>query len=160
MNLIFAVFTQYRRLLLAAHGIDYTNCWVAVIQALILGIVIMIGSIFHLGRGLEQRPLIYPTLYKAAVFTLFIGALTLLEHAVKGLWKGNGIAGGIAELLGRGSHELLAAFLGYFVALIPYFGAKELGRVFGQDRIRALFFRKGAVQSMANGDNSNSPRPA
>lgn len=153
LTLVFAAFTQYRRLLLAAHDIIYTNYWVAVIQALILGKVIMIGSIFHLGRGLEQKPLIYPTLYKAAVFTSFIGAFTLLEYAIKGLWKGNGIAGGIAELMGRGSHELLAAFLVYFVALIPFFGVKELGRVFGQDRIGALFFRKGAAQSMAGGEH-------
>jgi hypothetical protein len=153
LALVFAAFIQYRRLLLAAHDIIYTNYWVAVIQALILGKVIMIGNIFRLGRGLEQKPLIYPTLYKAAVFTLFIGVFTLLEHAIKGLWKGNGIAGGIADLIGLGSHELLAASLVYFVALIPFFGVKELGRVFGQDRISALFFRKGAAQSMANGDN-------
>lgn len=143
LTLIFAVFTQYRRLLLAAHGIDYTNYWIAVIQALVLGKVIMVGNVFRLGRGLEQMPLIVPALYKAAVFTIFIGVFTLIEYAAKGLWKGIGIAGGIAELLGRGSHELLAAFLVYFVALIPFFGFKELGRVFGQDRVRELFFRKG-----------------
>jgi len=152
LTVVFASFTQYRRLFLAAHDIIYTNYWVAVIQALILAKVIMIGSIFRLGRGLEHKPLIYPTLFKAAVFTLFIGLFTLLEHVIKGVWSGSGIAGGIADLLGRGSHELLAAFLVYFVALIPFFGVKELGRVFGQDRIRALFFRKDAAQSMAGGD--------
>lgn len=153
LTFVFAAFTQYRRLLLAAHDIIYTNYWVAVIQALILGKVIMIGNVFRLGRGLEQKPLIYPTLYKAAVFTLLIGVFTLLEHAIKGLWKGNGIVGGIADLLGLGSYELLAASLAYFVALIPFFGVKELGRVLGQDRISALFFRKGAAESMANDDN-------
>ena len=55
LTLIFAVFTQYRRLLLAAHGIDYTNYWVAVIQALVLGKVIMVGNVFRLGRGLERQ---------------------------------------------------------------------------------------------------------
>ena len=70
LALVFAAFTQYRRLVLAAHDIIYTNYWVAVIQALILGKVIMIGAVFHAGRGLERRPLIYPTLYKALIFTL------------------------------------------------------------------------------------------
>jgi hypothetical protein len=41
---------------MAAHDITYTNCWVAVIQALILANVIMIGAVFRLGRGLEQSP--------------------------------------------------------------------------------------------------------
>lgn len=36
LTLVFAAFTQYRRLVLAAHDIIYTNYWVAVIQALIL----------------------------------------------------------------------------------------------------------------------------
>jgi hypothetical protein len=60
LTLVFAAFTQYRRLVLAAHDIIYTNYWVAVIQALILGKVIMIGAVFRLGRSLEQRPLIFP----------------------------------------------------------------------------------------------------
>ncbi|MFI3219993.1 MAG: hypothetical protein QX189_12895, partial [Methylococcales bacterium] len=47
---VFAAFTEYQRLFLAAHDIDYTNYGVAVIEALILGKVIMIGSMFRLGR--------------------------------------------------------------------------------------------------------------
>jgi hypothetical protein len=49
--------------------------------------------------------------------------------------------GGIAEFLGKG-HELLANSLIVFVAFIPFFGVKELGRVLGQEKIRALFFRR------------------
>jgi hypothetical protein len=37
---------------------------------------------------------------------------------------------------------LLANSIIVFVAFIPFFGIKELGRVVGQDRIRALFFRR------------------
>ena len=141
LTLVFAAFTQYRRFLLAAHDITYTNYWVAVIEALILAKVIMIGAVLRLGRGLEQRPLIYPTLYKTVVFTLFVGAFTVFEHAIKGLWAGTGFMGGIADFFGKG-HELLANCLVVFVAFIPFFGVKELGRVLGQDKIQALFFRR------------------
>jgi hypothetical protein len=140
LTLVFASFTQYRRLILAVHDITYTNYWVAVIEALILAKVIMIGSVFRLGRGLERKPLIYPTLYKTVVFTLFCGLFALGEHAIKGLWQGEGVMGGLAELFGKGTHELLANSLVVFVAFIPYFGVKELGRVLGEDKIRALFF--------------------
>jgi len=146
LTLAFASFTQYRRLILAAHGITYTNYWFALIKALILAKVIMIGSVVRLGRGLEQKPLIYPTLYKTVVFTLFCGLFTLGEHAIKGLWQGEGFTGGLAELFGKGTHELLANSLVVFVAFIPYFGVKELGRVLGEDKIRALFFRSRADQ--------------
>ena len=146
LTLVFASFVQYRRLILAAHGIVYTNYWFALIKALILAKVVMIGSVVRLGRGLEQKPLIYPTLYKTIVFTLFCGLFTIGEHAIKGLWQGEGAMGGLAELFGKGTHELLANSLVVFVAFIPYFGVKELGRVFGEEKIRALFFRKRADQ--------------
>jgi hypothetical protein len=146
LTLVFAAFTQYRRFLLAGHGINYTNYWVALIEALILAKVIMIGSVVRLGRGLEHKPLIYPTIYKTVVFTLFVGAFTVFEHAIKGLWTGTGLIGGVADFSGKGSHELLANSLVVFVAFIPFFGVKELGRVLGQDKIWALFFRRRADQ--------------
>jgi hypothetical protein len=147
LTLVFAAFTQYRRLVLAAYDITYTNYWVALIEALILAKVITIGAVIRLGRGLEQKPLIYPTLYKTVVFTLFVIAFTVVEHAVKGLWSGKGLAGALVELYGERFHELLAGALVIFAALIPFFGVKELGRVLGEKKIRALFFRSRAVES-------------
>ena len=146
LTLVFAAFTQYRRFILAAHDITYTNYWVAVIEALILAKVIMIGVVFHLGRGLENKPLIYPTLYKTVVFTLFVAIFSVCEHLIKGLWQGTGLMGGLAGFLGKGPHELLANSLVVFVAFFPFFGVKELGRVLGQDKIQALFFQKGDGQ--------------
>ena len=155
LTLVFAAFTQYRRFLLAAHDITYTNYWVAVIEALILAKVIMIGDVVRLGRGLEQKPLIFPTLYKTVVFTLFVGVFTALEYAIKGLWTGTGFMGGIADFLGKG-HELLANCLVVFVAFIPFFGVKELGRVLGQEKIRSLFFRRRDVDSADAEGRSNA----
>lgn len=146
LTLVFAAFTQYRRLLLAAHGIIYTDYWFALIKALILAKVIMIGAVLRLGRGLDQKPLIYPTLYKTAVFTLFLAIFTVLENVIKVLRKGTGFTRDLVELLGKGPNEFLANSLVVFVAFIPFFGVKELGRVLGKDKMRALFFRKRAAQ--------------
>jgi hypothetical protein len=142
LAILFAAFTQYRRLLLAAYDITYTNYWVAAIKALVLGKVIMVGEALRIGRGLEQKPLIFATLYKTLVFTLFLAIFIVLENVIKGLWKETGFTGDIVEFLGVGSHEFLANCLVVFVALIPFFGIKELSRVIGQDKIRALFFQK------------------
>ena len=142
LTLVFAAFTQYRRFILATHDITYANYGFAVIEALILAKVIMIGEVARLCRGLENKPLIYPTLYKTVVFTLFVAIFTVCEHLIKGLWKGTGLMGGFAEFLRIGPHELLANSLVVFVAFFPFFGVKELGRVLGQDKIQALFFQK------------------
>ena len=141
LTIVFATFTVYRRLMLAAHDISYTNYGFALIEALILGKVIMIGGMFHLGRGLEDKPLIYPTLYKTAVFTIFCFAFTLVEHSIKGLVSGHGAAAGVAEYMAQGYEVILANSMVVFVALIPFFAVKELGRLMGRDKIGRLFFR-------------------
>jgi hypothetical protein len=102
----------------------------------------MIGALLRLGRGLEDKPLIYPTLHKTVVFTIFVAVFTLMEHAVKGLLTGKGFTGGLVEYFARGPHEFFAGCLMIFVAFIPFFSVKELGRVLGQDKITALFFRR------------------
>jgi hypothetical protein len=144
LALVFAAFANYRRLVLAAHDIVETNYWVAVINALILGKVVMIAGLFRLGRRLEPKPLIYPTLYKAIVFSVFVYAFAVLEHVIKGLFAGEGLTGGFVELAEKGPHELLASGLVVFVALIPFFAFKELARVLGRARVGALFFRQRA----------------
>jgi len=148
LALVFAAFTQYRRLVLAAHEITYTNYWVAVIEALILAKVVMIGNVLRLGRNLDHRPLIYSTLFRTVVFTLFLGAFTVLENMIKVLWKGKGLTGDLVEFLGTGPHEFIADILVVFVAFIPFFAIKELGRVLGEDKIRALFFRRRAGEGI------------
>jgi hypothetical protein len=76
------------------------------------------------------------------VFSFLVGVFTVLQHVIKGLWRGEGLAEGLADFLGKGFHELLAGSLVIFVAWIPFFAVKELGRVLGKDRVRALFFRR------------------
>lgn len=142
LALVFAAFAQYRRLVLAVHDIEYTAYWVPVIKALVLAKVILIGDVIRLGRGLEGKPLIYPTVYKTVVFGVFVIAFTVFEHAIRGLLQGNGLMGGVAEFFGRGIHELLAGSLALFVALLPFFAIRELGRVYGTEKIRALFFSR------------------
>jgi hypothetical protein len=146
LSLMFSAFTQYRRLLLAAHDIIYTNYGVAVIEALVLAKVIMIGDVLRLARGLEHKPLMYSTLYKSVVFSLFVGAFTLIEQMIRGLWSGKGFTGGLIDYFGKGHHELLAGCLVTFVTFIPFFAFRELRRVLGEGKIWALFFRKSAGQ--------------
>ena len=46
------------------------------------------------------------------------------------------------DFFGKGPHELLANSLVVFVAFIPFFGVKELGRVLGKEKIQELFFQQ------------------
>ena len=70
------------------------------------------------------------------------------KEVIKGLWKGKGLTGGLVDFFETGPYELLANSLIMFVAFIPFFGVKELGRVLGQERIGGLFFRRRADQGI------------
>jgi hypothetical protein len=142
LMLVFAAFTQYRRFLLAEYSIVYTNYWVGLFGALVLGKVVMIGSVFRLGRWLEDKPLIFPTIYKALLFCGFILVFRVVEYAIKGLLRGDGLVAAFYEFfVQKGTDEVLANGLVVLVALIPFFAVKELGRVLGRERVAALFFR-------------------
>src|SRR5215471_15045031 len=141
----FGVFTWQRRFILAEYHITYGHYWVSVLEALVLAKVILIGDMMRLGQRFDEKPLLVPTLYKAVVFSLWVGVFSVLEHTIEGLLRGHGPAEGIAELRRTGEYELLARCLITFVAFIPFFAFKELGRVLGEGTIRALFWRSRAA---------------
>lgn len=138
---IFAVFAWYRRLLLAAEDITFTEYLFPLIEAIVLAKVIMIGDLLRLGRGFESKPLIYPTIYKTVVFAIFVALFKAIEHGVKGMWHEIRFWGGIEEMFEKGIYEILANTLVIFVALIPFFAVKELSRVLQGQSLSSLFFR-------------------
>ncbi len=137
----FATFAWYRRFILAEYHISYYHYGTALIEALILAKVVLIGDALRLGGGHENKPLIFPVLYKAVMFSLFVGLFAVLEHTVGGLVHGKGLAGGFHEIMNEGKDELLARCLLTFFSFIPFFAFRELARVIGEGKLSTLFFR-------------------
>jgi hypothetical protein len=142
LAIFFAAFVLYRRLVLAEYRITYLHYGMAIVEALILAKVILLGDALRLGQEFEEKPLIFPVLHKAVVFSLFVGLFAILEHVIGGLLHGKGVAGGFREILSEGKDELLARCLLTFFAFIPFFAFKELGRVIGERGLLRMFFRK------------------
>jgi hypothetical protein len=138
--LFLGMFAMYRRLILAQYEISYLRYGISLLEALVLAKVIMIGEVLHLARGLESRPLIVPTLYKAIVFCILVGAFALVEHEVIGLLRGRSLAESFQQITSRLIYEWIAECLVAFLAFIPFFGLRELGRVLGKGKIQELFF--------------------
>jgi len=135
-------FVWYRRLILAEYQVHYTNYWFPVIEAAVLAKVIMVGDILRLGRGLEHKPLILPTLYRTVVFSMWVGLFSVLEATVRGLLRKQGLMSGFEEIASKGRYEILAWAIVLFVAFVPFFALRELDRVLGEGRLRALFWRR------------------
>jgi len=142
LALFFGTYTWYRRLVLAEYRISYLHYGVAIIEALVLAKVILVGRALEIGRELEDKPLILSALYKSFVFSVFVGLFGVLEHTLGGLLHGQGLAGGWDELVHLGKDELLARCLVTFCAFIPFFAVQELGRVLGDSKVRGLLFRR------------------
>jgi hypothetical protein len=145
LTILFAVFTSYRRLILAQYDITYENWGISFIKAMVLAKVVMVGGLFHFGRRLEKKPLILLTLFNSFLFTVWVALFASVESAVRGLLHNKGLAGALDHLLSEGTHEFYAKCLIVFVSFIPFFAFKELGRVLGKGKIWEWFFRKGQV---------------
>jgi len=135
-------FNWFKKLILTQHGIEYHEWGVALIEALILAKVIMIGDILHLGRWFSGRPLIVPTLYRAVVFGIWLRLFKAAEHIIRGLVHGETLAQTTSELLHTDPFEVFAITLVTVAALVPFFAFKELGKVVGEDRVADLFLRR------------------
>ena len=143
LAIFFGMFAWYRRVILAEYEISYLHYGIALFEALVLAKIITLKKVLCFGCGsLEEKPLIFPTIYKAFLFSVWAGCFTLLEHTIEGLGHGKGLAGGLAELVGKGKYELLAGCMVIFFVFIPFFAFNELGRVLGEGKIREMFFRR------------------
>lgn len=138
--LFLGCFTVYRRLILAESGVIYLNYGVALIEALVIAKVVLIGRVFGFTRRFDDRPLIVPVLYKSLMFALLVMLFGVVEHLVTGWFREQGLFGGLREIADTGAYEIGARALMLTVAFVPFFAFTEIGRVMGMERLRAMFF--------------------
>jgi hypothetical protein len=138
----------YRMLLLRELHIESLTYAFALINALVIAKVIMIGELAKVGRRHESKPLFVSTIWKAFVFTLLVLAFHFVEEIIKQLLHGGDIAGAVRELR---SEELLGRSLVVFCCFIPLFGFREFRRVLGEEKFQSMLFGSG------EGDKATPP---
>lgn len=142
LALLFGSFMVYRRLILAEVGLSYLHYGFALIEALVIAKVILIGDAFRLGRRFEGRPLVFSVVYKSVLFGAFVMLFGVLEHVIEGLFHKKGAMEILGGMMDIGMDELLARVVILIVALVPFFAFWELRRVLGPRKLSALFFSK------------------
>ena len=138
--LFLGCFTVYRRLILAETGVPYLHYGIALIEALIIGKVVLIGRMFGFTRRFDHMPLVVPVVYKSVVFALLVMLFGVVEHLVTGWVHKQGLLAGLQEIAETGTYEIGARALMLTVAFVPFFAFTELGRVLGPKRLTAMFF--------------------
>jgi hypothetical protein len=152
ITLFFTIFTSYKRLILAHYQIVYGEYGISLIKALVLAKIILIAEHLHLGRGLENKPLAYPTLYKSFLFTVCVAIVNVIEFMIRGFIKAKGFEGVADILMGHFSYEWVAWMLATFVIFIPFFAMRELRRVLGKGKVSELFFKKSSGAKLSGSE--------
>jgi hypothetical protein len=142
MTIIFSVIIFYRRLVLAQYDIYLDDYFSGVFKALVIAKVIMIGAFLRISRKFEQKPLVFPVIYKAILFTLWVMLFDIVELYIRGFIHNPVFFDALIELKSHLTKVWLGGALLIFFAFIPFFAFKELLRVLGNKKIKSLFFRK------------------
>jgi hypothetical protein len=139
---LFALFGLHQSIILAQEHINYQAQSFAIINALILAKVMLIGEDLHLGSGLRDKPLAHSILYKSLVFSVFLIGFHIVEEVVVGLIRGRSIAESFPAIGGGSLQGILSVGAIVFIALIPFFAFREIGRVIGKSELWSLLLTR------------------
>jgi hypothetical protein len=141
--LLIGIFTVFKSLVLNDQNLIFHNGF-AIINAWILAKVVLVAEHLKTAENLRHKPLIYPIIFKAAVFCLLLMCFYIGEEILVGIWHGRTIVESFPEIGGGSWKGIVVVSLILFVGLIPFFSYRELSRALGKDELHALLFRRGA----------------
>ncbi len=144
---IFGVYVLCETVVLAKQHVNFLSHGFALINALVLSKVLLVAEDLNFADQFKDRPLIYPVLYKAFAFALLFVAAHVGESILVGLWHGKSAADSFPPVGGGTLKGFFCVVALMFVALIPFFAFREVGRVIGEDRLWDAFFKRGAAAS-------------
>ncbi|MBY0296178.1 MAG: hypothetical protein K2X71_09080 [Methylobacterium sp.] len=131
------------------HYPSYHFYALGLINALIFAKIMLIAEAAGVGsavvgRRAQERRVITSILYRASIFSAVLVVAYVIEKLLEGLWHGKGVAQILPEIAG-GPLGLISLAWVLLVALIPYFTYRELGRVLGDARLRAILLSRGGA---------------
>ena len=139
---LFALLSLHRTLILEEEHVNYQEQGFAIVNALIFAKVILIAQDLKFAGRFKDKPLIYPVLWQAALFAILLVCFHIAEKALGAWLHGRPLASSLSDFGNGDIHGILAVGAIVFVMLIPFFMFIELGRVFGEDKLRQLFFSR------------------
>jgi hypothetical protein len=139
----FSLYVLDETVILGKEHINFSSQGFAIINALVLAKVLLVGENMNFARRFEDRPLIYPILYKALAFSILFLVFHYSEKVLIGLFHGKSVVQSLPHWGDGMAKALFCVVAILFVSLIPFFAYRELGRVIGEDELRTLMFKRG-----------------
>ena len=138
----FCSIALYDMLLLRQYTVEYLTITFALINALVITKVIMIGEYAKLGRKHEDKALLISAAWKAFVFGLLVFAFHIVEEVIKRLIHGADI---LKASRGIGFEQFAGRAIIVFCVFIPLFAFREFRRAMGEEEFRSLVFGNGGA---------------
>ena len=137
--ILLSLFSLHKALVLNEESLIYHQGF-ALINALALAKVVLVAEFFHVGDNLKNRPLIYPIMFKSAVFAVILLCFHIIEEMLLGILHGKPLSQSISDTGGGTLQGILMVGIIMFVVLTPFFAFRELGRAIGKEQLRSLLF--------------------
>jgi hypothetical protein len=150
----------YKTAVLHGQGISFVPWGIAIVKALLLAKFMLIGRAMKIGERYTDRPLIWPTLYKAFALLVLLVVLTIVEEVVVGLIHHQSIAASLGELFGPRLEETMASILILLLVLIPYCAIGSLSEALGEGRLARMFFVEGRSATSSSRASTARPSPS
>src|SRR5215471_11992091 len=137
---VFVSFLTYKRIISREFGVTSFHYGFAIIEALIVAKVILIGKAIGIGKKSTGRALFYSALRDSVIYAVLVGIFAILEHIIEGFFHHETLAASLEKFLDQGVYEILGRTLVVFVAFVPFYTLWELDRSLGERKLMELLF--------------------
>jgi hypothetical protein len=138
---LLGLFAIHKSIVLNQQNIFYHEGF-AFINAWLLAKVMLIAEMFHVADNLKHKPLIYPIVFKSAIFSVILISFYIIEEVFIGMWHGKTVVNSIPAIGGGSLEGIVVVGIIMFVVLMPFFALREIGRDIGDDKLFELFFMR------------------
>ena len=141
---VFQLLALTRALILRQYGIEVSTFLNATIGALIVGKVVLFTDLLPFVNRFPNKPLIYNTVWKTLIYMAAAILVRYVEHLIPHIREYGSLTVANRHLLDEAvwPHFWLVQ-LWLLVCFFMYCAIRELGRTFGYERIRSMFFGPG-----------------
>jgi hypothetical protein len=137
--ILLSLFSLHKALVFNEDILTYQQGF-ALINALALAKVVLIGQSLSLGDRFRGKPLVYSILFQAAIFAITLLIFHIIEETLIGMWHGKTFVESIPAIGDGTLQAIIITVIIMFFALIPFFAFTELEQAIGRDILRQLLF--------------------
>ena len=137
----FHVIALTQALMVEQYGIRLTTSLAATVAALVVAKVVLVVDLLPFVNRFPEKPLIYNVLWKTAIYLAAAFLVRYLEHLLHFLLQHHDLAAAHRHLMAEVVWpHFWAVQVWLLVLFLVYCALRELIRVLGKERVRAMFF--------------------